>query len=199
MMISTKELNMNTNNIIKKLILRKFVLWGIITAVLFAVCYFYHSKAETKFSPLISIALLILLSFITFNSLGIANYIRDKEFSGRITELKVISKRYMNNAIDRDVQKRTFVMMSIECDDGKTIKFEQMLPEHETRIIPYRVGDRVLHIKGAPNLCRFPRNDTETKYDPISVICPICGACLPLGTKDCPFCEIALPWDPAVK
>ncbi len=187
---------MNAKNKIMKPIILRFAVWGVITIILLGVCFSYHSNSETRFSPIISVALVIILSYIMLNSLGLVAYLLNKGFAGEIVEMNVISKRYMRSALDKSVEKRTFVIMTIKCDNGKTIKFEEMLPKHLTRIIPYRKGDRVLHIKGAPHLCRFPRNDTETKYDPISVICPICGACLPLGSKECSFCETELPWDP---
>jgi hypothetical protein len=97
------------------------------------------------------------------------------------------------------METRIFVEMTVECDDGTTIAHEEMLSSALSKAIPYREGDRVYHIKGAKYTCRFPRNDTAKKYDPISVICPICGALHPLGTTFCSFCENDLPWDPLLK
>lgn len=184
---------------IKKPFMRRLAIWSILTAALFVICYFYHSYSGTDFSPVVSVALILSVSFVVFNSLGLLAYFTDKSFSGKIVHIKVDVRLYKESALDRKIEKRTFVGMSVECDNGRSLFHEEMMPPHLTTKIPYREGDRVYHIKGAKHVCRFPRNDTETIYEPVSVICPICGAIHSLGTKACSFCENDLPWDPLVK
>lgn len=184
---------------IKKPFMIRFTIWAIITALLLAVCYFYHKHSGTEFSPVVSLALIIMVSFIIFNSIGLLSYFTDKNFSGKITHIKIDVRLFKDSSFDRKISRRTYVGMTIECDDGKSIFFEQILPAHMTNKNPYREGDRVYHIKGAKHTCRFPRGDTEKKYEPISVICPLCGAILPLGSKTCSFCDNELPWDPVIK
>jgi hypothetical protein len=184
---------------VKKLYMKKLTIWAIITAVLFAICFIYHKISDTDFAPVVSVSLIMLISFIVFNSMGLLSYFTDKSFSGTITHIKIDVRLYKESAFDKKIEKRIYVGMTIECDDGKAIFFEQMLPIHLTNTNPYREGDRVYHIKGAKYTCRFPRNDTVKQYDPISIICPLCGAVNDLGTHTCVFCENDLPWDPQTK
>ena len=184
---------------IRKPYKKKLVIWAILNAFLFVVCYFYHRYSGTDFSPVVSVSLILLISFISFSSLGLLAYFTDKSFSGSVTNIKVDVRLYKESAMDKKIEKRVYIGMTVECDDGKSIFFEQMLPNHLTNKNPYREGDRVYHIKGAKYTCRFPRNDTETKYEPVSVICPICGAIHSLGTTLCSFCENDLPRDPTIK
>ena len=190
---------MNIEEKIKKPFMIRLTIWAILTAALFVTCYFYHSYSNTEFSPVVSLSLILLISFITFNSMGLLAYFTDKSFSGKIVHIKIDVRLYMESALNRKISKRVFVGMTVECDNGKSIFFEQMLPEHLSSKNPYREGDRIYHIKGAKHTCRFPRGDTEKKYEPVSVICPLCGAILPLGSKVCSFCENDLPWDPLLK
>ena len=190
---------MTVENKIKTPYMRKVALWAIVTAALFAVCYIYHKFSGTDFSPVVSVSLILMISFIIFNSLGLLSYFTDKSFSGKVAHVKLDVRLYKESALDKKIEKRIYVGMTVECDDGKSIFFEQMLPNHLTNKNPYREGDRIYHIKGAKYTCRFPRNDTETKYEPVSVVCPICGAIHSLGTKFCSFCENDLPWDPNIK
>lgn len=190
---------MNIARKIRKPYIRKFIIWLLTVSVLALICIAYHSSPNARFPPLFSAGLIAIISILHFFSLGIPKYLCNRGFSGRIVDMRVYSKLYMKSALGKNASRRTFVAMKIECDDGKAVKYEQMLPESDTNAIPYRVGDRVMHIKGAPHVCRFPRGDTEIKYEPISVICPLCGAILPLGSKSCSFCETELPYDPAVK
>ncbi|MBQ2716167.1 MAG: hypothetical protein IJF21_05145 [Clostridia bacterium] len=187
---------MTTEEKIKKPYIKRLALWAILTASLFVTCYFYYKYSETEFSPVGSVALIALISFIAFNSMGLLSYLTDKSFSGTVVHVKIDIRLFKESTLDRKIEKRAFIGMTIDCDDGKSIFFEQMLPNHLTNKNPYCVGDRVYHIKGAKHTCRFPRGDTEKKYDPVSVICPVCGAILPLGSKVCAFCENDLPWDP---
>ncbi len=184
---------------IRKPFMRKLAIWFVIVTALGVICYFYHTSPTARFEPIISVVLILLISAYIFCSFGIFGYLCDKSFSGRIADMKVKSKPYMSSAFDKKLTVRTFVGLTIEADDGKSFYFEQMLPAHQTRAVPYQVGDRVYHIKGAKHLCRFPRNDTDKKYEPVSVICPLCGAILPLGSKTCSFCENDLPYDPIIK
>lgn len=184
---------------IRKPYMVKLAIWFVIVLVLGVICYFYHASPTARFEPIVSVVILIFVSIFLLSSLGIIKYFFDKAFSGVIVDLKPEIRYYKDSVFDRKITTRTFVGMTVECDGGKRIFFEQMLPAHLTKKIPYRVGDRVYHIKGAKHLCRFPRNDTETKYEPVSVICPICGAILPLGSKECSFCGSDLPYDPTVK
>jgi hypothetical protein len=184
---------------IKKPFMIRLTVWAILTAILFVTCYFYHKYSGTDFSPVVSSTLILLISFIAFNSMGLLSYFTDKSFSGTVVHIKIDVRLYKESALDKKIEKRTYVGMTVECDDGKSIFFEQILPAHLTNKIPYREGDRVYHIKGAKHTCRFPRGDTEKKYEPISVICPLCGAILPLGSKECSFCENDLPYDPLIK
>lgn len=186
---------MTTEQKIRKPYLKKLIIWILIVAALSAICMLYHSSPSARFHPLISAALIALFSVWILFAFEIPKYLRDRCFSGKIVEMSIKSRKFAQGAVDKSVDKRTVVTMKIECDCGKILSFEQTLPSHLTRAVPYRVGDRVLHLKGAPYTCRFPRNDTETVYDPISVICPICGALLPLGSKECSFCETELPRD----
>ena len=190
---------MSAEGKIKKPFMIRLTIWAIITAVLFATCYIYHKYSGTDFAPVATIALCLLVSFIIFNSMGLVSYFTDKGFSGTVVHIKIDVRLFKESAFDRKIEKRVFVGMTVECDDGKSIFFEQMLPNHLSNKNPYRVGDRIYHIKGAKHTCRFPRGDTEKKYEPVSVICPICGAILPLASKVCSFCENDLPWDPHIK
>lgn len=184
---------------IRKYYLKRFICWLMIVGVLSVICAVYHSSPSARFHPLISAALIAIIAIWLMPAFELTKFIRERSFSGEIIGTKVYSKLYMNNAIERKVGRRAFVKMEIKCDDGNIIKFEQMLPQDEANAVPYRLGDRVYHIKGAMHICRFPRGDTETKYDPISVVCPICGACNILGSVKCAFCETELPWDPLNK
>jgi len=184
---------------IKKPFVKKLIIWSIFTAVLFIIGYIYHKYSGTDFSPVVSVALILLISFIAFNCLGLLSYFTDKSFSGKIVHIKVDVRLYKESSFDKKIEKRIYVGMTVECDNGQSVFHEEMMPPHLTTKIPYREGDRVYHIKGAKHCCRFPRNDTETVYEPVSVICPICGAILSLGTKVCSFCENDLPYDPSVK
>ena len=177
----------------------KLVIWVIFNLLLCYICYRYHTSADSEFSPIVSISLMIFISIILFCSLGIQKYIFDKSFSGKIVDLKVDTKSVMLSAFERKTVTRSIVAMTVECDDGHREYLEEMLPAHLTRKIPYKVGDRVYHIRGSKHTCRFPRNDTEKKYEPISVICPICGAINTLGSAECNFCEHPLPYDPQIK
>ena len=178
---------------------RKLIIWASLNAILFAVCYFYHAYSGTDFSPVVSVSLILLISFISFSSLGLLEYFTDKSFSGKIIHYKAECRIHKISAFERRMETRLFVEMTVECDDGTTTMHEEMLSGALSKKIPYRDGDRVYHIKGAKYTCRFPRNDTEQKYEPISVICPLCGAILPLGTKTCSFCDNDLPYDPLIK
>lgn len=184
---------------IKKPFMKRLAVWAILTAVILAASYFYHKYSSTELPPVASVAIILLVSFITFNSMGLLAYFTDKSFSGTIVHIKIDIRLFKESAFDKKIEKRAFIGMTVECDNGENIFFEQMLPNHLTNKNPYREGDRVYHIKGAKHTCRFPRNDTQKQYDPISVICPICGAILPLGTNVCSFCENDLPWDPSLK
>ena len=184
---------------IRKPYMRKLAIWFMIVAVLGAICYFYHASPTARFEPIVSVVLLLFVSVFLLSSFGLIKYFFDKSFSGVIVDLKPEIRYYKESAFDKKITTRTFVGMTIECDNGKRIFFEQMLPDHLTKKIPYRINDRVYHIKGAKNLCRFPRNDTDKEYEPVSVICPICGAILSLGSKACSFCGSELPFDPIVK
>ncbi len=177
----------------------KFAIWAIIVAVLGATCYFYHMSPTARFEPIVSIALIIFIALSLLSAFGLYKYFFDNSFSGKVVDIKTNTRYYKESAFDKKITTRTFVRMTVECDDGKRIFFEQMLPAHQARTVPYRTGDRVYHIKGAKYLCRFPRNDTEAKYEPLSVICPLCGAILQLGSKECAFCESELPYDPLIK
>lgn len=184
---------------IKKTYTRRLVLWSVFSVLLLIAAYFYHRYSGTDFSPTVSIALIIIISFIAFNSLGLLSYFTDKSFSGKIVHIKVEVRLFKESAYDRKIEKRSYVGITVECDDGNSIFYEEMMPAHLTNAIPYREGDRVYHIKGAKHLCRFPRGDTEKKYEQVSIICPVCGAIVHLGTKTCTFCENDLPYDPLIK
>lgn len=174
----------------------KLGIWSAAVIMLCLICVLYHKSPYAQFEPVVTVALIILISFILFTALGLLGYFTDNSFSGEIVDIKVDVRYHKESAFDRHITTRTYVGMTVECDDGKAIYFEQMLPAHLGNKIPYQVGDRIYHIKGAKNTCRFPRNDTVKEYEPISVICPICGALHPLGTKTCSFCENDLPYDP---
>ena len=177
----------------------RMTLWAILTAAAFAVCFIYHKYSGTDLPPVASVALITMISFIAFSSMGLLHYVTDKSFSGEIVHVKLEVRLFKESTTDRRIEKRVFVGMTVQCDDGKSIFFEQMLPNHLSGKNPYREGDRVYHIKGSKHTCRFPRGDTEKKYDPVSVICPVCGAIHPLGSGACSFCESDLPWDPLTK
>jgi hypothetical protein len=184
---------------IKKPYTIRLTVWGILTAAAFAACFVYHKYSGTDFSPIASVALIITMSFIAFASMGLLSYVSDKSFSGTVVDVKLDVRLFKESAFERRIEKRVFVGMTVQCDSGECIFFEQMLPDHLSSKNPYRVGDRVYHVKGAKYTCRFPREDTEKRYEPVSVICPACGAIHPLGSKSCSFCENDLPWDPLLK
>ena len=196
---SIKENVMNEKKRIRNYYLKKFIGWFVIVSVLSVICAVYHGSPSARFHPLISAVIIAIIALMLAPGFELTKYIREGSFSGEIIGMKVYSKRYMNNAIEKKVERRAFVLMEVKCDNGKVIKFDQMLPKDEANTVPYRVGDRVYHIRGAMHVCRFPRGDTEKKYDPVSVVCPICGACNTLGSEKCAFCEIELPRDPKEK
>ncbi len=190
---------MDAKRHIRKYYLKKFIGWFIIVAALSVICAFYHISPNARFHPLISVAIIAIIALMLAPGFELTKYIREGSFSGEIIGMKVYSKRYMNNAIEKKVERRAFAQMKVKCDGGKVINFEQMLPQDDANTVPYRIGDRVYHLRGAMHVCRFPRGDTEKKYDPVSVVCPICGACNTLGSEKCAFCEIELPRDPKEK
>ena len=65
---------MSVENKIRKPYMRKLTIWAILTAALFAVCYIYHKFSGTDFSPVVSVSLILMISFIIFNSLGLLSY-----------------------------------------------------------------------------------------------------------------------------
>lgn len=175
---------------------------GVWSAIILAISFVgvcYHLFTDTEFAPAATATAIVIVAAITFYFMGLWDYFTDKSFSGRILRYKAAVRLYKISAFERRMETRIFVEMTVECDDGTTIAHEEMLSAALSKQIPYREGDRVYHIKGAKYTCRFPRNDTVKKYDPISVICPICGAVHPLGTKFCQFCENDLPYDPMIK
>ncbi len=184
---------------VKKPHMKRLAVWSAIVAALCCIAFCYHSFFETHFAPAASVAGIIIIAAFTFYFLGLWDYFTDKSFSGKILHYKADCRIFKISAFERRMETRIFVEMTVECDDGTTIAHEEMLSSALSKAIPYREGDRVYHMKGAKYTCRFPRNDTAKKYDPISVICPICGALHPLGTTFCSFCENDLPWDPQIK
>lgn len=190
---------MAIESVIRKRYMRKLALCLLIILALCLVCYAYHSSGKAKFEPVVTLSLLAVISFILLSSFGLIKYFFDKSFSGRITVLKPEIRYYKESAFERKITTRTYLGMTVECDNGRTVFFEEILLPHFTTKIPFKEGDRVYHIKGAKHLCRFPRNDTEMKYKPVSVICPVCGALHPLGTLTCNYCENELPYDPLEK
>ncbi len=184
---------------VKKPYIKRFAVWLAIVAALSTVAYFYHRSPNARFEPVVTVSLLIFIVIGIFWGLGIQKYLFDKSFSGVVTNVKASSKLEMPSALERKIIVRTVVEMTVECDDGRSILHEERLPPHMAKKIPYRAGDRVYHIKGAKHTCRFPRNDTKKTYERRTVICPLCGAVMPLGNKECSFCNNELPYDPAVK
>ncbi len=184
---------------IRKPYMTKLVLWFAAAAALGLICYFYHARPEAKFPVTGSIVISLAILALIFYYLDLRKYFFDKQFSGEIIEMDVRSDSYMPTMFIPHLYVRTFVLMTVKCDDGRTVTYDQVLPEYLSRKVPFRVGDRVYHIKGSLHTCRFPRGDTETVYDPVSVICPICGAINTLGSKDCSFCNCELPYDPSIK
>ena len=178
---------------------RRIVIWSLLILAISAVGVCYHHFTDTQFAPAATAACIVFIAAAAFYFMGIWDYCTDKSFSGKILQYKAVCRIHKISAFERRMETRIFVEMTVECDDGTTIAHEEMLSAALSKQIPYREGDRVYHIKGAKYTCRFPRNDTVKKYDPISVICPICGAVHPLGTKFCAFCENDLPYDPMIK
>ena len=184
---------------VKKPHMMRLAVWTVIITALCCTAFCYHSFFEAHFAPAASVAGIVIIAAITFYFMGLWDYFTDKSFTGKILRYHAAVRLYKVSAFERRMETRIFVEMTVECDDGTTIAHEEMLSSALSKAIPYREGDRVYHIKGAKYTCRFPRNDTAKKYDPVSVICPICGALHPLGTTFCSFCENDLPWDPSVK
>ncbi len=179
--------------------IKKLTVWLIIVAILSAVAFLYHLSGSAAFEPIVTAALIAVIAAIIFYAMNLGNYFFDKSFSGEIVSIKTSVRRIWPSAFERRSVTRVVLEISVSNDNGKAEYFEEILPAAITGKIPYAVGDRVYHIKGAKHTCRFPRNDTEKKYAPISVICPICGAIMSLGKEECDFCGSDLPWDPAVK
>jgi hypothetical protein len=177
----------------------RLVIWALLIAVISVGAYCYHRFVDTHFAPAASAACVMFIAAWTFYLFGLWDYFTDKSFSGKIIHYKAECRIHKISAFERRIETRLFVEMTVECDDGTTTVHEEMLSSALSKKIPYRVGDRVYHIKGAKYTCRFPRNDTEQKYEPISVICPLCGAVNTLGTKTCTFCENELSYDPLIK
>lgn len=117
---------------IQKPYMIKLGIWSAVVIMLCLICVFYHSSPNAQFEPVVTFALIILISFILFTALGLLGYFTDNSFSGEIVDMKVDVRYHKESAFDK----------------------------------------------------------------PISVICPICGALHPLGTKTCSFCENELPYDP---
>lgn len=184
---------------VKKPHIRKFIIWTSIISAVSLIAFCYHSYFKPHFAPAATAACVILIAAATFYFMGLWDYFTDKSFTGTIKSYKATCRIFKVSAFERRMETRIFVEMTVERDDGTTFYHEEMLSSALSKSIPYREGDRIYHIKGAKYTCRFPRNDTVKKYDPISVICPICGALHPLGTTFCSFCENDLPWDPSVK
>ncbi len=184
---------------IKKPYMIKLAVWIAASVVFGLVCFLYHSRPESKFPITGSAVISLLVLALIFYYLDLRKYFFDKQFSGEIIEMNVRSDSYMPTMFIPHIYVRTFVLMTVKCDNGYTVTYDQVLPEQLSRKVPFRVGDRVYHIKGSHHTCRFPRNDTEKVYEPISVICPVCGAINTLGTKECAFCNTELPHDPAVR
>ena len=177
----------------------RLAIWGSLVAVISAIAICYHQFIDTQFAPAASAACVIFISAFTFYLFGLWEYFTDKSFSGTIVHYKAECRIFKISAFERRMETRLFVEMTVECDNGTTTVHEEMLSSALSKNIPYREGDRVYHIKGAKYTCRFPRNDTVKQYDPISIICPLCGAVNDLGTHTCVFCENDLPWDPQAK
>ncbi len=181
---------------LKKPYMIKSAIWVSACIVLALSAFFYHSRPESKFPVTGSIAICLFLLALIFWRLGLSKYFFDKSFSGTIVSINIHSEWHMPHTFIPHMYRRTFVLMTVRCDNGKEVVHDQILPEHLSRKTPFQVGDRVYHIKGSLHTCRFPRNDTETLYDPVSVICPICGAVNTLGIYNCAFCKSQLPIDP---
>ena len=177
----------------------RFAIWLLIVAVISTIAICYHKFIDTQFAPAASAACIIFIAAFVFYLFGLGKYFTDKSFSGKIVHYKADSRVFKMSAFERRIETRLFVEMTVECDDGTTIYHEEMLSSALSKKIPYREGDRVYHIKGAKYTCRFPRNDTGKQYDPVSIICPLCGAVNNTGTNTCAFCENDLPWDPSVR
>ena len=177
----------------------RLAIWGSLVAVISAIAICYHQFIDTQFAPAASAACVIFISAFTFYLFGLWEYFTDKSFSGKIVHYKAECRIFKISAFERRMETRLFVEMTVECDNGTTTVHEEMLSSALSKKIPYREGDRVYHIKGAKYTCRFPRNDTDKQYEPLSVICPLCGALHTLGTQTCTFCENDLPYDPSVK
>ena len=175
------------------------IIWTIFVAIISVIAICYHKFVDTQFAPAATAACVIFIAAFAFYLFGLWDYFTDKSFSGKILHYKADCRVYKISAFERRMETRIFVEMTVECDDGTCTVHEEMLSGALSKKIPYREGDRVYHIKGAKYTCRFPRNDTEQKYEPISVICPLCGALHTLGTKTCTFCENDLPYDPILK
>ena len=179
--------------------IKKFIIWITIISAISLTAFCYHRFFKPHFSPAATVSCVILIAAAAFYFMGLWDYFTDKSFSGKIIHYKAECRIHKISAFERRMETRLFVEMTVECDDGTTTVHEEMLSGALSKKIPYRDGDRVYHIKGAKYTCRFPRNDTEQKYEPISVICPLCGALHTLGTKTCTFCENDLPYDPLIK
>ena len=184
---------------VRKPHVRRLAVWVILVLIICAIAICYHAFTDTHFAPAASAACVIFIAAFMFYLFGLWDYFTDKSFSGKIIHYKSDCRIHKISAFERRMETRLFVEMTVECDDGTTTVHEEMLSGALSKTIPYRDGDRVYHIKGAKYTCRFPRNDTEQKYEPISVICPLCGALHTLGTKTCTFCENDLPYDPLIK
>lgn len=184
---------------VKKPYMIRLTVWAVFVGILCTVAFCYHYFAKPHFAPAASVACIVIIAAGIFYFSGLWDYFTDKSFSGTIMKYNAECRIFKVSAFERRLETRIFVTMTVECDDGTTIYHEEVLSRDLSKSIPYREGDRVYHIKGAKYTCRFPRNDTAKKYDPISVICPLCGALHPLGTVTCSFCENDLPYDPSVK
>jgi hypothetical protein len=184
---------------VRKPHMKRLIIWIILILTVSTIAICYHTLTDTQFAPAASAAGIIFIAAWTFYLFGLWDYFNDKSFAGKVIHCKEECRMYKISAFERRIETRLFVTMTVECDDGTTTVHEEMLSSALSKKIPYREGDRVYHIKGAKYTCRFPRNDTEKKYEPISVICPLCGAVNTLGTKTCTFCENDLSYDPLIK
>ncbi len=184
---------MNPEIFIRKRYIKRLLIWISLIAFLSAICIVYHSLPVTKTDPAVSVAIIMVISACLFPIFKLNEYLLDKPFAGKIINAKINCKSEMPFALERKIITRTYVEMVVECDNGYRVFHEELIANKASSKNPYAVGDRVYHIKGSKHTCRF-RDDTG-----ISNICPICGAIMSLDEKDCSFCNIELPHDPAFK
>ncbi len=166
-------------------IARRLIKKFLICVIFFVIgAYLYVSTMDamgaTQSNKIYALIILTVAWFICALCVGFLQLLFDKNWYGTVVSKNIRHGYVVAHTIGRGRMTPTvWLDLIVKRDSGKQKKITYNLRETSERY--YKVGDRVLHLKGSKFLLRTDRREDE-------IICPLCA--MTLKYEECPCCRI---------